>query len=181
MRGWSVGLIAIFAVIVAGGCAIGGPSVSSPTGPIELLPGAPEPDGEISVPVTGSTSDTGWRMLIWRSGDLRCRQLDVVAAPNLASSNLDCGRLVEGPPFLSVTVGADLAGVRAVHGFVDVDVESVSARGHDGRTYDTQVIPGVLAGSDSGLFVILYPPGESIVAITAYGANGAVLEGRKVE
>lgn len=181
MRGLPVGLIAIFAVIAAAGCAIRGPEDPSATGPIELLPGAPEPDGEISVPVQGSTPDTGWRMLVWRSGDLRCRQLDVVAAPDLASSDLDCGRLIEGQPFLSVTMGADLGVVRAVHGFVRPDVESVSARMDDGHSYEVPVIPGVLAGSDSGLFVIIYPPAESIVAITAHGANGAVLEGREVE
>lgn len=176
MRGLPVGLIAIVAVVVMAGCAVGGPSGPAPTGPIKLLPGAPEPDGEITVAATGSASDTGWRLLVWKSDDLLCRQLDVVAI-----SNLDCGRFVEERPFRSVTVAADLGRVRAIHGFVDGSVESVSARADDGTSYDVPVMPGGPAGADSGLFVIIYPSTTSIVVITAYGAGGAVLEGRDVE
>ncbi len=176
MRGLPVGLIAIAAVVAMAGCAIGGPSRPAPTGPIQLLPGAPEPDGEITVAATGSASDTGWRLLVWESGDLLCRQLDVVAI-----SNLDCGRIVVETAFRSVSVGAELGRVHAIHGFVDGSVESVSARADDGTSYDVPVMPGGPGGGDFGLFVIMYPSTASIVAITAYGAGGAVLEERDVE
>ncbi|MEO5986912.1 MAG: hypothetical protein ABIW50_06370 [Candidatus Limnocylindria bacterium] len=172
MRGILTGLIAI---LVFTGCGIGGSPVPMPTGPIDLLPGAPEPDGEITVAATGVVGGAGWRILVWESGDLVCRQLDLVTI-----SNLDCGPLAEGEPFLSVTVGADMGTVRAVHGFVDESVESVSARAADGTTYDVPVIPGGIAGSGSGLLVMVYPATDTIVSITAYSADGIVLNSQDV-